>query len=62
MRVPKRILQSRNPDQSQSLNPVIPTVYTGQSRSQSNNSVLVHFLNLGGPFWWGIIFSTSIDP
>ena len=44
-----------------SLNPVIPTVYTGQSRSRSYNVVLVDFLYLGGPFRLVMIFSTSID-
>ena len=44
-----------------SLNPVIPTVYSGQSRSRSYNFVLVHFLNLREPFRWVMIFSTSID-
>ena len=44
-----------------SLNPVIPTVYTSQSRSRSYNVVLVDFLHLGGPFGLVMIFSTSID-
>ena len=59
MRVPNRVLQSR---QNFSLNPVIPTVYTGQSRSRSYNFVLSHFLNLEGHFPWVMIFLTSIDP
>ena len=37
-----------------------PTVYTGQSRSY--NLVLPHFLNIKGPFRWGMIFFTSFDP
>ena len=45
-----------------SLNPVIPTVYTGQSRSRSYNFALAHFLNLEGLFPWVVIFLTSIDP
>ena len=45
-----------------SLNPVIPMVDTGQSRSRSYNFVLAHFLNLEGPFQSVMIFLTSIDP
>ena len=45
-----------------SLNPVIPTVYTGQSRSRSYNFVSAHFLNLEGLFPWVMIFLINIDP
>ena len=45
-----------------SLNPVIPMVDTGQSRSRSYNFVSAHFLNLEGPFQSVMIFLTSIDP
>ena len=44
-----------------SLNPLIPTVYTGQSGSRSYNFVLAHFLSLEGPFRRVMIFLTSID-